>query len=315
MDGRSLTFDGPPPSAGFVANPRIEAAEEGHLIDVLSLLHPTAKKNSLRRMIDHGRVLVDGSRASRAKEVVPAGSIVESLSRSEGDGPARKKSDGIPEPEILFDDRELVVVNKPAGLLSVATPRGEPDTMFDRALKWASKNHATRVLLVHRLDRETSGCLLLAKSPEVRDMLQKQFKDRSIERIYHAVVIGKPDSNSGIVTSRIQETRDKRVRLVPKGERSGKEAITNWRIEQSEPIHSLIRIKIDTGRRAQIRLHMGEIGCPVVGDTRYGRGKASVNRLCLHASALGFEHPDGSRIRVESDIPTKLFSELRRVSL
>ena len=284
-------------------------------MDVLSILHSEAKKNSLRRMIDHGRVLIDGNKASRAKETVRVGSVVETLSRSEGDGPARKKVDGIPDPEILYDDSELLVVNKPAGLLSVATPRGEADTMFDRALNWASKNHSTRVHLVHRLDRETSGCLLLSKSTEVRDMLQKQFKDRTVERIYHAVVFGKPSSESGVEKARVKETKDKRVRLVQKGERAGKEAITNWRIEEVGPIHSLIRIKIDTGRRAQIRLHMCGLGCPVSGDTRYGRGKASVNRLCLHASALGFEHPNGSRIRVESDIPPKLFSELRRKSL
>lgn len=284
-------------------------------MDVLSILHSEAKKNSLRRMIDHGRVLIDGNKASRAKEIVRVGSVVETLSRSEGDGPARKKVDGIPDPEILYDDSELLVVNKPAGLLSVATPRGEADTMFDRALNWASKNHSTRVHLVHRLDRETSGCLLLSKSTEVRDMLQKQFKDRTVERIYHAVVFGKPSSESGVEKARVKETKDKRVRLVQKGERAGKEAITNWRIEEVGPIHSLIRIKIDTGRRAQIRLHMSGLGCPVSGDTRYGRGKASVNRLCLHASALGFEHPNGSRIRVESDIPSKLFSELRRKTL
>jgi 23S rRNA pseudouridine1911/1915/1917 synthase len=298
-----------------MANPRIESEKKGNLIDILSALHPTAKKNSLRRMIDHGRVIVDGKKASRAKEIIHPGSIVETLSRSEGGGPARKKEEGIPNPEILYDDSEILVVNKPAGLLSVATSRGEADTMFDRALNWSSKNHSTRVLLVHRLDRETSGCLILAKSPEVRDMLQKQFKDRTIERIYHAVVFGKPNSASGVQTSRIKETKDKRVRLIQKGERGGKEAITNWSIEQTGPIHTLIRIKIDTGRRAQIRLHMSEMGCPVSGDTRYGRGKASVNRLCLHASSLGFEHPNGRRIRVESDIPYKLFSELRRKSL
>ena len=156
---------------------------------------------------------------------------------------------------------------------------------------------------------------ILAKSPQVRDFLQSQFKDRSVERIYHAVVFGKPAVESGVVTSRIQESRDKRVRLVPKGETGGKEAITNWRLEKSAPIHSLIRIKIDTGRRAQIRLHMGEIGCPVVGDTRYGRGKASVNRLCLHASEIQFEHPNGQRIRVKSSLPDKLYSELKRKSL
>jgi len=297
-----------------MVNPRIKSEYKGHLLDILSSLHPTAKKNSLRRMIDHGRVLVDGKKASRAKQIVHPGSIVEILSRSEGDSPERKE-DGIPDPEVLYDDSEILVVNKPAGLLSVATPRGEADTMFDRALLWSSKKHSTRVHLVHRLDRETSGCLILAKSTEVRDMLQRQFKDRTVERIYHAVVFGKPSSESGVQRARVKETKDKRVRLVQKGERGGKEAITNWSIEQTGPMHTLIRIKIDTGRRAQIRLHMSDLGCPVSGDTRYGRGKASVNRLCLHASSLGFEHPNGSRIRVESEIPSKLFSELNRKSL
>ena len=297
-----------------MGNPSIEAPESGYLIDVLSILHPEAKKNSLRRMIDHGRVLVDGKRATRAKETVSIGTVVETLSRQEIEGPDRKV-DQIPNPSILYEDREVIVVDKPPGLLSVATPMGEADTMFDRVLNWVSRNQSTRAHLVHRLDRETSGCMILAKSPEVRDFLQSQFKDRSVERIYHAVVFGKPADESGVATSRIQESRDKRVRLVPKGERGGKEAITNWRVEKSAPIHSLIRIKIDTGRRAQIRLHMSEIGCPVVGDTRYGRGKASVNRLCLHASELQFEHPNGRRIRVNSGLPDKLYSELKRRSL
>ena len=296
-----------------MATPTIVAEEDAFLIDILSLLHPEAKRNSLRRMIDHGRVTVDGSKASRAKQEVPAGSTGETLSRTEVEGPSKKE--GVPEPEVLYDDKHLMVVNKPAGLLSVATPRGEPDTMFDRALSWVSKTQSKRVHLVHRLDRETSGCLILAKSPEVRDILQSQFKARSVERIYHAVVFGSPPSPSGISTSRVKETRDKRVRLVQKGERGGKEAITNWEVEEKGPIHTLIRIKIDTGRRAQIRLHMSELGCPVSGDTRYGRGKASVNRLCLHATSLGFDHPYGDRVRVDSDIPPKLMSELRRRSL
>ena len=296
-----------------MANPRIVAEEDGFLIEILSSLHPEAKRNSLRRMIDHGRVTVDGSKASRAKQEVQAGSSVETLSRTEVEGPSKKE--GVPDPDVLYDDKHLIVVNKPAGLLSVATPRGEPDTMFDRALSWVSKTQSKRVRLVHRLDRETSGCLILAKSLEVRDILQSQFKDRSIERIYHAVVFGRPPSSSGISTSRIKETKDKRVRLIQKGERGGKEAITNWEVEQDGPIHTLVRIKIDTGRRAQIRLHMAELGCPVSGDTRYGRGKASVNRLCLHATSLRFDHPHGGRLTVRSNVPPKLVSELRRKSL
>jgi len=296
-----------------MANPRIVAQEREHLIDLLSRIHPEAKRNSLRRMIDHGRVTIDGNKASRAKDLVSAGSVVETLSRTEVEGPTKRQ--GIPEPDILYDDDVLMVVNKPAGLLSVATPRGEPDTMFDRALKWASENQSTRVHLVHRLDRETSGCLLLAKSKGAKEILQAQFKGRTIERIYHAVVFGKPDAESGVENSRIKETKDKRVRLIQKGERGGKEAITNWRIERTGPIHTLMRIKIDTGRRAQIRLHMSNMGCPVSGDTRYGRGKSSVNRLCLHASSLSFEHPNGGNIEVVSEIPSKLISELSRKSL
>ena len=297
-----------------MGNPIIEVRESGYLIDVLSILHPGAKKNSLRRMIDHGRVLVDGTKATRAKETVSVGSLVEILSRKEVERHA-PRGERILKPVILYEDDEVIVVDKPPGLLSVATNKGEPDTMFDRVLNWVSQNQTIRARLVHRLDRETSGCMILAKSPQVRDFLQRQFKDRSVERIYHAVVVGRPDDESGVVTSRIQESSDKRVRLVPKGEIDGKEAITNWQLERSAPIHSLMRIKIDTGRRAQIRLHMRDIGCPVVGDTRYGLGKASVNRLCLHASEIQFEHPNGRRIRVKSSLPDKLYSELKRKSL
>ena len=303
-----------PPSPRYVSNPIIEARENGYLIDVLSILHPEAKKNSLRRMIDHGRVLVDGKKATRAKETVSIGTLVETLSRKEVERPSHR-GERIPIPIILYEDDELIVVDKPPGLLSVATHKGEPDTMFDRVLNFVSKNQTTRTHLVHRLDRETSGCMILAKSPQVRDFLQSQFKDRSVERIYHAVVIGKPAAESGVATTRIHESRDKRVRLVPKGEVGGKDAITNWQLERSASVHSLMRIKIDTGRRAQIRLHMSEIGCPVLGDTRYGRGKASVNRLCLHASEIQFEHPNGRRIRVKSRLPDKLISELKRKSL
>ena len=119
-----------------------------------------------------------------------------------------------------------MVVNKPAGLLSVATPRGEPDTMFDRALRWVSKTQAKRVHLVHRLDRETSGCLILAKSPEVRDLLQSQFKGRTVERIYHAVVFGSPPSSSGISTSRVKESQGQESPTGPEG-REGRQGGDN----------------------------------------------------------------------------------------
>jgi RluA family pseudouridine synthase len=292
-------------------DPSITVKGDCNLIDALALIHPTAKKNSLRRMISHGRVRIGEERADHPRQNVPSGSVVTILSRDDGDAPTNPKQ-GIPEPRVVYSDSQVIVVEKPHGLLSVATDRGEADTMFDRAAKWAWENGRTRALLVHRLDRETSGCLLLARNPEVRDALQAQFKDRTIERVYHAVVHGEPSAQSGTVKARIQETKDMRVRLVKDGKRAGREAITHWELEERGATHSLIRIKIDTGRRAQIRLHMANMGCPVAGDTRHGWGKASVNRLCLHASSLTFDHPNGERMTVQSDIPRALRSELAR---
>ena len=296
---------------GIMSDPSTKVKEESLLIDALAVIHPTAKKNSLRRMVAQGRVRVGEERAEHPRQKVPSGSVVTILSRDDGDAPTKPKQ-GIPEPRVLYSDSQIIVVEKPHGLLSVATDRGEADTMFDRAAKWAWENGRTRALLVHRLDRETSGCLLIARNPEARDILQAQFKNRSIERVYHAVVHGAPSAQSGTVKARIQETKDMRVRLVKDGKRAGREAITHWELEERGTTHSLIRIKIDTGRRAQIRLHMANMGCPVAGDTRHGWGKASVNRLCLHASSLTFDHPNGERMSVESDLPRALRSELAR---
>tara|TARA_B100001113_G_scaffold123685_1_gene100939 strand:+ start:67 stop:963 length:897 start_codon:yes stop_codon:yes gene_type:complete len=295
-----------------MSDPAVETTEETILLEVLASLHPSAKRNSLRRMVDHGRVRVDGDKATRANMKVAKGSFVEVLSKADGDKPLTNPKQTIPDPEILFSDNEIIVVNKPAGLLSVATDRGEEDTMFSRVAKWSWENGRKHTNLVHRLDRETSGCMIFARSIETKDILQSQFKDRSVERIYHAVVHREPEKDSGTINLRIHETKDKRVRLVEKGRRSGREAITHWSKEKVGPEHSLIRIKIDTGRRAQIRLHMLHLGCPVAGDTRHGFGKASVNRLCLHATSLSFTHLDGERITIGSEIPRQLMSELNR---
>ena len=149
-------------------DPSVETTEETILLEVLATLHPTAKRNSLRRMVDHGRVRVDGDKATRANMKVRKGSLVEVLSKADGDKPQTKPKQTIPEPDILYFDEEVILANKPAGLLSVATDRGELDTMFDRVAKWAWENGRTRTHLVHRLDRETSGCLLYT-SPSPRD--------------------------------------------------------------------------------------------------------------------------------------------------
>ena len=180
-----------------MADPFIIVKEPSSLIEILTLIHPSAKKNSLRRMIDRGRVRVGQERATRANAKILAGTKVTILSSADGDTPKRNQKLEMPEPSILFSDTEIIVADKPAGLLAVATDRGEFDTMFDRVAKWAWANGQTRAYLVHRLDRETSGCMIFSRSAEARDYLQAQFKSRTVERIYHAVIHGKPANESG----------------------------------------------------------------------------------------------------------------------
>ena len=219
-----------------MSTPQMQVETHDSLINILSEIHPESKKNSLRRMIDFGRVLVDGNRATRAKEIISPGAIVEILSRSEGDVPQKKQQGILKDPIILYEDEEIIVVEKPPGLLSDATSKGEPDTMFDRVLHRTIRTQKKRAYLIHRLDRETSGCFILAKSPETRNFLQTQFKQRTIERIYHAVVKGKPPSDSGISTSKIKESKNKLVRLVLPNEKSGKDAIPSGELLEKKKL-------------------------------------------------------------------------------
>ena len=135
-----------------MGNPRFVVESSGNLIDILAVIHPKSKKNNLRRMIDRGRILIDGERAKRAKEKIPIGATVEILSKEEGDRKRNSMNGMLPNPEILFEDASVIVVDKPAGLLSVATPRGESDTMFDRVSRWLTIKSRDRAFLVHRLD-------------------------------------------------------------------------------------------------------------------------------------------------------------------
>ena len=151
-----------------MTDPNITVQEEATVIEILSLLHPDAKKNSLRRMVDHGRVIADGVKVNRGNTKISPGTTITVLSKSDGDETTGKYKTTIPEPEVVYSDKSIIVVNKPAGLLSVATDRGEADTMFSRVFAWAWENGNTRAHLVHRLDRETSGLSLIHISEPTR---------------------------------------------------------------------------------------------------------------------------------------------------
>ena len=281
-------------------------SEEGNLLSTIVLIHPTASKNSLRKMIDSGRVLLDDEICRVAKFPVMQGQKITILPKKDGDPPRQLKRNLAKDPDILYEDQQIIVVSKPVGLLSVSTDSGnEKDTMHSRVFEWVKGKEKGRIFIVHRLDRETSGCMLFAKNIHTKEMLQDQFFNRSVERKYHAVLEGVLQERSGTCIDWIQQSKDLRVRIVSSANsKDSKEAITHWEIEEIVENRTLVCLSIETGRRAQIRLQMSALGAPVSGDTMYGKGRNSAGRLCLHASSLRFIHPNGDEMQINSPLPS-----------
>ena len=206
---------------------------------------------------------------------------------------------------IVHEDRHLVVIDKPPGLLTIATEKERERTAY--RLLWdllGRHRPVARPFVVHRLDRETSGLLVVAKTPGAKTALQTQFAARTVDRGYVAVVEGVMRKDTRTLVDRVEEDAAYRVRIARGGRRGGREAITRYRVRERGRDATLIDIALGTGRRHQIRVQLAAIGHPVVGDAQHGSRRDPLRRVCLHASVLGFVHPGtGEPARFESPAP------------
>ena len=206
----------------------------------------------------------------------------------------------------MFEDTTLLVVNKPHQLLSVATDRLEGDTLHSRCveyLQWSDEK--AWCYIVHRLDKATSGIMVMAKSKQAKNDLQEQFQERTVHRTYRAVVEGCPNPVSGTVQSWLIEDKHLNIKAVNKNHPKGKEAISHYHVLESNDKTSLVEVSIETGRRHQIRMAMQHLGTPVVGDERHGAVTNPHKRIMLHASALEFLHPEtDDPVRFEAPPPS-----------
>jgi len=206
---------------------------------------------------------------------------------------------------IVHEDRHLVVIDKPPGLLTIATEKERERTAY--RLLWdllGRHRPVARPFVVHRLDRETSGLLVVAKTPGAKTALQTQFAARTVDRGYVAVVEGVMRKDTQTLVDRVEEDAAYRVRIARGGRRGGREAITRYRVRERGRDATLIDIALGTGRRHQIRVQLAAIGHPVVGDAQHGSRRDPLRRVCLHASVLGFVHPGtGEPARFESPAP------------
>jgi len=218
------------------------------------------------------------------------------------DPTARSRPVAFPAPlRLIHEDEDLLVIDKPPGLLTIATERERERTAY--RLVWdylAAQRPPRRPFIVHRLDRDTSGLIVVAKSPAAKRHLQAQFEARTAERDYVAVVEGRVRAPSGTLESRLVEDRTLRVRAG----RSGKPAITHYQVVDRRHDTTGLALSLGTGRRHQIRVQLAELGHPIVGDRAHGSRRNPYGRLALHASRLGFTHPgSGDRVSYESAPP------------
>lgn len=259
-----------------------------YLVAALAPMSRTRVKDCLTS----GRISVNGVFVTRHDHLVVPGDVV-----ALGPVPACDHLRGVAE---LYRDDAIVVVDKPAGLLTVATDSEKLDTLYARM----TAHDPGGVKVVHRLDRDTSGIVLFARSAAIRAALQSHWD--GVEKTYLAWVAGRPRNPSGRVESHLLEGEDLRVRAVPAVTASAKWAASDYRVLREGPV-SLVEVKLVTGRKHQIRVHMASLGCPVVGDTVYGRGIDPAGRLGLHAWRLRLAHPvTGAVVECEASVPAEL---------
>ena len=215
-----------------------------------------------------------------------------------------------PRLKLVYEDNDILVVNKGYGLLSMGTPSSRKDVTAYSVLKDYVKsiNPLNKVFIVHRLDRDTSGLMMFARNMEAKEAMQHNWNNMVLERKYVAVVEGVMEEDSGVVRSYLDETSQYEVYSThEKGK--GQLAVTRYKVLERGHGYTLVEFSLDTGRKNQIRVHAHDLGHPIVGDRKYGAASSPIHRLALHARTLRFAHPVTRKdMRFEIPIPQRFLA-------
>ncbi len=262
-------------------------------------------RTMIQKLIEEGNILVNG-KSKKISYKVQIGDEIE-LNIPEAKE-IELKAENIPV-EVVYEDNDIIVVNKPKGMV-VHPANGNPDGTLVNAIMAMCKDSLSgiggeiRPGIVHRLDKDTSGLLIVAKNDKAHINMSEQIKNREVKKIYIALVRGVVSENEATVNMPIgRSTKDRKKMAVRK---DGKEAVTHFKVLKRYKKYTLLEVKIDTGRTHQIRVHMAEIGHPVVGDIVYSNGKNEfgVEGQMLHAKSLDFKHPiTGKPMHLDAELP------------
>ena len=271
---------------------------ETSLLPFLRECFPAKSRNHVKGLLTRGQIHIDGKQETHYAKALLPGQVIEVLSAA----PEADFETGFP---IIFEDDDILVIDKPQGMLSISTDKERERTAYHIITDYVKfKNSSARIFIVHRLDRDTSGIMLFAKNEQMKQQLQENWESLVSYRGYAAVVEGMLEKPEGQIVSWLKQTRT----LVVYSSRQsgdGKKAVTNYNTIASGGAYSLLQISLETGRKNQIRVHMKEMGHPVAGDKKYGAAANPLNRLALHANCLTLTNPiSGEPMRFESDIPS-----------
>ena len=286
--------------------------KEIELLEFLYQIYRDQSRNNVKSILSKRHVAVNGLPVTQFNYMLYKGDIVqvskEQFDRSQVVKQETKKKVNI---NIVYEDNDILVINKPNGLLTIESDHEKTETAYKLVLEYMSqKDKHARCFQVHRLDKETSGLLLFTKNNELKELLSKNWNTLVKERGYVAVVEGKMPKKEDTIINWLKET-DTHLMYDSKKNGDGIKAITNYKVIKESPKYSLLNVTIETGRKNQIRVAMNELGHPIVGDDKYGNPLDPLKRLGLHASTLKFKHPITKEIMsFKADIPAvfkKLF--------
>ncbi|MBQ3275580.1 MAG: RluA family pseudouridine synthase [Oscillospiraceae bacterium] len=293
----------------------IPAQESGERIDAL-LARSGFTRSAAARLIGEGRVLRNG-KAVKKSDLTREGDVI-SVRTEDAPAPPEARPEDIPL-DVVFEDADVIVVNKPRGMVVHPAP-GHPDGTLVNALLYhcgdtlSGVGGELRPGIVHRLDRDTSGLIIAAKNDAAHLSLSAQLADRSLSRVYEAVVRGGFREDAGTVDAPIGRHPTDRKRMAVT-DRNSRAAVTHWEVIARYRGYTHVRCILETGRTHQIRVHMAHIGHPLLGDTVYGgKPDKGLAGQCLHARALKFIHPrTGEAVRLETELPAYFRQVLERL--
>lgn len=279
--------------------------EEEELLAFLLKVMTNRSRNSVKSILARGQVTVDDHLETKYNYPLYPGQTVKILKNK-----AAIKESVLIGMSILHEDDDIIVINKEAGLLSIATAKEKKSTAHHQLMEYVrNEDPDNRIFVVHRLDKDTSGVMLFAKNEQAKKTLQNNWNTMVKERAYVALVEGKVTEEKGYMKSWLRESKTHLV-YSSHTPNDGLLAVTRYRLIQANQDFSLLELQLETGRKNQIRVHMQDLGHPVVGDKKYGSKENPIRRLGLHAKVLAFTHPTTDKLLTfEADVPTSFFAK------